>query len=294
MWWCPPPLRVTPARPQSCPTARPLPTAAPDLPECISSPARPALVKTSTKANRAMHPANSVVWFPKFSSTPLHPGKMETPDAIKPSVQIRGKDLVGAVKVMPMGLDAAIKKRTSGEFKMEQQTGGKMNFSQNNETTSFQSQTQNRQLESFKEESNESMGFNQISSSSIQSASSMQSKSSIHSSSINSSSSQQVSSSKQFSSSAVSMSSQQKTESSKAVTSSLSDMFQQDIQHVSESKVVHNQEIQQDALKTQIVSAISDLEGDRDNLSFQCILLDFLIVNNFAFRHMLNILLKHI
>ena len=33
--------------------------------------------------------------------------------------QIRGKDLVGAVKVMPMGLDAAIKKRTSGEFKME-------------------------------------------------------------------------------------------------------------------------------------------------------------------------------
>ena len=75
--------------------------------------------------------------------------------------------------MMPMGLDAAIKKRTSGEFKMEvkqqrdtnslnanffvlQQTGGKMNFSQNNETTSFQSQTQNRQLESFKEESNES------------------------------------------------------------------------------------------------------------------------------------------
>ena len=102
-----------------------------------------------------------------------------------------------------------------------------MNFSQNNETTSFQSQTQNRQLESFKEESNESMGFNQISSSSIQSASSIQSKSSIHSSSINSSSSQQVSSSKQFSSSAMSMSSQQKTESSKAVTSSLSDMFQQ-------------------------------------------------------------------
>jgi len=151
---------------------------------------------------------------------------------------------------------------------MEQQTGGKMNFSQNNETTSFQSQTQNRQLESFKEESNESMGFNQISSSSIQSASSMQSKSSIHSSSINSSSSQQVSSSKQFSSSAMSMSSQQKTESSKAVTSSLSDMFQQDIQHVSESKVVHNQEIQQDALKTQIVSAISDLEGDRDFVDF--------------------------
>ena len=35
------------------------------------------------------------------------------------TLQIRGKDLVGGVKVMPMGLDAAIKKRTSGEFKME-------------------------------------------------------------------------------------------------------------------------------------------------------------------------------
>ena len=35
------------------------------------------------------------------------------------TLQIRGKDLVGGVKVMPMGLDAAIKKRTSGEFSME-------------------------------------------------------------------------------------------------------------------------------------------------------------------------------
>ena len=33
--------------------------------------------------------------------------------------QIRGKDLAGAIKVMPMGLDAAIKKRVSGEFKSE-------------------------------------------------------------------------------------------------------------------------------------------------------------------------------
>ena len=33
--------------------------------------------------------------------------------------QIRGKDLVGGVMVMPMGLGDAIKKRTSGEFKME-------------------------------------------------------------------------------------------------------------------------------------------------------------------------------
>lgn len=46
-------------------------------------------------------------------------------------------------------------------------------------------------------------------------------------------------------------------------------IFFQDIQHVSESsKVVHNQEIQQDALKTQIVSAITDLEGDRDFVDF--------------------------
>ena len=34
-------------------------------------------------------------------------------------IQIRGKDLVGGVMVMPMGLGDAIKKRTSGEFKME-------------------------------------------------------------------------------------------------------------------------------------------------------------------------------
>jgi len=32
---------------------------------------------------------------------------------------VRGKDLPGAVKVMPLGLDAAIKKRVSGEFKSE-------------------------------------------------------------------------------------------------------------------------------------------------------------------------------
>ena len=32
---------------------------------------------------------------------------------------MRGKDLPGAVKVMPLGLDAAIKKRVSGEFKSE-------------------------------------------------------------------------------------------------------------------------------------------------------------------------------
>ena len=34
-------------------------------------------------------------------------------------LQIRGKDLAGAIKVMPMGLDAAILKRQSGEFKSE-------------------------------------------------------------------------------------------------------------------------------------------------------------------------------
>ena len=34
-------------------------------------------------------------------------------------LQIRGKDLAGAIKVMPMGMDAAIKKRVSGEFKSE-------------------------------------------------------------------------------------------------------------------------------------------------------------------------------
>eukprot|EP00092_Neocalanus_flemingeri_P066376 GFUD01080843.1.p1 GENE.GFUD01080843.1~~GFUD01080843.1.p1 ORF type:complete len:735 (+),score=133.85 GFUD01080843.1:413-2617(+) len=42
---------------------------------------------------------------------------MEQPEPNK--AQIRGKDLIGGIKVMPMGLDAAIKKRTSGEFKSE-------------------------------------------------------------------------------------------------------------------------------------------------------------------------------
>ena len=36
--------------------------------------------------------------------------------------QVRGKDLPGAVKVMPMGLDAAIRKRVSGEFRSEVST----------------------------------------------------------------------------------------------------------------------------------------------------------------------------
>ena len=54
-------------------------------------------------------------WSPTSPSTSQHNNNLLT-------LQIRGKDLVGGVKVMPMGLDAAIKKRTSGEFKMEVRT----------------------------------------------------------------------------------------------------------------------------------------------------------------------------
>ena len=52
-------------------------------------------------------------------SSPYNPPipKLKTTDPFPP--QIRGKDLAGAIKVMPMGLDAAIKKRQSGEFKSE-------------------------------------------------------------------------------------------------------------------------------------------------------------------------------
>jgi len=200
---------------------------------------------------------------------------MEQPEPNKAS--IRGKDLVGGIKVMPMGLDAAIKKRTSGEFKSEQR-GGSLNFSH---------AQQESKMGSFKEESS---GFNQVSSmksSSMQSSSmqssSMQSssfKSSSSSSSKQMSSSHQMASSNQMSSSAMSMSSQKSMSSmtsSKSISSESNSVSFQSSgaskQEVEQSMdvtkpLVHNQEIEQEVLKTQIVSAITDLEGDRDFVDF--------------------------
>jgi len=216
---------------------------------------------------------------------------MEQPEPNK--AQIRGKDLIGGIKVMPMGLDAAIKKRTSGEFKSEQR-GGTMSFSNANQATSIQKET--KQMGSFKEEVSELGGFNQVSSlqsaskqssamqSSSMQSSSMQSSSTKQTSSFQSSSSsaKQMSASSQMSSNAMSMSSQKSMSSmtsSKSVASSESNsvsfqssgMVQQDVQQVSDAmtkSLVHNQEIEQDSLKTQIVSAITDLEGDREFVDF--------------------------
>jgi len=194
---------------------------------------------------------------------------MEQPEPNK--AQIRGKDLVGAIKVMPMGLDAAIKKRTSGEFKSEQR-GGTTSFSNANQTTSIQKET--RQMGSFKEEVSGSSGFNQVSSlqSSSNQFSSMQSSSTKQSSSFqssSSSSSKQMTSSNQIASSGMSMSSQKMMTSSN--TSSEAKLVQKEIQQVCDAvpkPVIHNQEIEQDKLKTQIVSAITDLEGDREFVDF--------------------------
>merc|ERR1740128_100293 len=169
-----------------------------------------------------------------------------------------------------------------------------MSFSNANQPTSIQKET--RQLGSFKEEVSESSGFNQVSSlqsaskqssamqSSSMQSSSMQSSSTKQTSSFQSSSSsaKQMSVSSQMSSNAMSMSSQKSMSSmtsSKSVASSESNsvsfqssgMVQQDVQQVSDAvtmPMVHNQEIQQEVLKTQIVSAITDLEGDREFVDF--------------------------
>merc|ERR1740128_1406128 len=58
---------------------------------------------------------------------------------------------------------------------------------------------------------------------------------------------------------------------SNSVSFQSSGMVQQDVQQVSDAvtmPMVHNQEIQQEVLKTQIVSAITDLEGDREFVDF--------------------------
>merc|ERR1712128_263420 len=131
-----------------------------------------------------------------------------------------------------------------------EQRGGTMSFSNANHATSIQKET--KQMGSFKEEVSELGGFNQVSS--LQSASKQSSamqSSSMQSSSMQSSSTKQTSSFQSSSSSAKQMSASSQM-SSNAMTKSL----------------VHNQEIEQDSLKTQIVSAITDLEGDREFVDF--------------------------
>jgi len=188
-------------------------------------------------------------------------------DASKP--QIRGKDLVGGVMVMPMGLDAAIKKRTSGEFKMEQNDGS-MSFSNTSQQSSSSMKKETRQLASFQEESSGSSFNQQQSFQSMQS--SMQSSQSMTQSSTFQSSAQQQSSSSMSMSSSKTMSS--KTSSQSMTSSSLTTGFTQenqlkDVTQEWESKLgIQNTEIKQDNLKTQIVSAITDLEGDRDLADF--------------------------
>merc|ERR1711981_293079 len=53
---------------------------------------------------------------------------MEEEDHQQPPKQIKGKDLPGAVNVLPAGLGAVLAKRQSSEFKMEEK-GNSMTFS---------------------------------------------------------------------------------------------------------------------------------------------------------------------
>merc|ERR1711892_719203 len=164
-----------------------------------------------------------------------------------------------------------------------------MSFSNANQATSIQKET--KQMGSFKEEVSELGGFNQmgsfkeeVSESSSMQSSSMQSSSTKQTSSFQSSSSsaKQMSASSQMSSNAMSMSSQKSMSSmtsSKSVASSESNavsfqssgLVQQEVEQslgAVTMPMVHNQEIQQEVLKTQIVSAITDLEGDREFVDF--------------------------
>jgi len=176
---------------------------------------------------------------------------------------------------MPMGLDAAIKKRTSGEFKMEQKSGS-MSFSNAQQSESSSIQKESRQLSSFQEESAESFGANQMQQKAFQSSvDSMKSSfSSMQSNQVSQSSSsfQSSSSSKMSMSSSQTMSSvtSAKTVSSSSFKSGFSQETQISSSDWDSQQIMQNQnqEIKQDNLKTQIVSAISDLEGDRDLADF--------------------------
>jgi len=206
--------------------------------------------------------------------------------------QIRGKDLAGAIKVMPMGLDAAIKKRQSGEFKSEQR-GATVSFSNAEQNSTLKRETK-QQLSSFAEEKVEeevrSVGtpFQQagFKTAPLQEKSSVFNSNSKQETSFSSSSShhqqQQNSFSSQMSTSTSVQKSQQQTSinsqsssSSKSFSSSQSsNMVQKDfgtsatcggVTFAPSATAIEPEpiEIGQDKLKTQLVSCISDLEKDR-------------------------------
>merc|ERR1719430_64958 len=124
-----------------------------------------------------------------------------------------------------------------------------------------------------------SMQSSSMQSSSFQSSSSSSSKQ--MSSAKQMSSSSQMTASNQMSSSAMSMSSQKSMSSmtssksisseSNSVSFQSTEVSKQDAEQICDvvtKPLIHNQEIEQEVLKTQIVSAITDLEGDRDFVDF--------------------------
>jgi hypothetical protein len=206
--------------------------------------------------------------------------------------QIRGKDLAGAIKVMPMGMDAAIKKRVSGEFKSEQR-GATVSFSNAEQSSSVKRET--GQLSSFAEEKSEEVrsvgtpfqqaGFqaaplqekNSLFNSNQQENSFSSSSSMVNNqqNSFSSSSQQQQSSvqkSQQMTSSQSSSKSFSSMQSSNMVQKDfgMSGMSSGGVTFAQAATAIEPEpiEIGQDNLKTQLVSCISDLEKDRDFVDF--------------------------
>merc|ERR1719326_1721570 len=192
--------------------------------------------------------------------------------------QIRGKDLAGAIKVMPMGMDAAIKKRVSGEFKSEQR-GATVSFS-NVEQNSSLKREMKQQLTSFSEEKADevrSVGtpFQQAG---FQAAPLQENSSLFNQKQENSISSSIVNNQQNSFSSQQQMSSQSSSSSSKSFSSmQSSNMVQKEFGMAASTGAVtfaptaiepQPIEIGQDNLKTQLVSCISDLEKDRDFVDF--------------------------
>jgi hypothetical protein len=184
---------------------------------------------------------------------------MEEPHQLQS--KIKAKDLPGAIKVMPMGLDAAIKKRVSGEFKSEKTSSG-MSFSQtsNNQTL----QTQSFDSPDFSSPSVNFKEMDQLMSNSTKKTtmSGFQCQSSMSSQKVTSSQSTKS----EFSSS---FNSQQSFQQSYGGGSSMLANTQQQMLDNSQHPIMSNQqqalhgvEIKNQNLKSQIRSAIYDLENE--------------------------------
>merc|ERR1711973_206423 len=125
-----------------------------------------------------------------------------------------------------------------------------------------------RQLASFQEESSGS-SFNQQQSFQSMQSSMQSSQSMTQSSTFQSSAQQQSSSSMSLSKTMSSKTSSQSMTSSSLTTGFTQENQLKDVTQEWESKLgIQNTEIKQDNHKTQIVSAITDLEGDRDLADF--------------------------